>query len=233
LGDFSGSFFVDKWAKYQENYVKLGILVISYITRSGKMNKDEIKKVMEKQVEKIVEQHSTLIKKMNIPEPKIISIDDINKVDESILKIESTLGEAQKEPIVYLIMLKNKLKNPNLREKIEIVFDEIRAEKGKGEWLVSAINDNNWISDSRCLYVGSSGEIMKRMKQHLGIEKLSRKTYSLWLKDWFGKSELLPGIEIYFYIFKGMTSDEIYMIEDILWRGLSPLFGRSGKSPKS
>jgi hypothetical protein len=198
------------------------------------MNKDEIKKMMEEQVKDIVEQYGTLIKKTNISEPKMIRIDDINKVDESVHEIESTLGESQKEPIVYLIMLKNKLDNPNLLEKIEILFDEIRANKGKGEWLVSAVNDTNWTSNSCCLYVGSSGNIMTRMKQHLASDTLkSRKTYSLWLKDWFGKSGLPQTIEIYFYIFKGMTSDEIYMIEDLLWRSLSPLFGRSGKSPKS
>jgi hypothetical protein len=73
------------------------------------------------------------------------------------------------------------------------------------------------------------------MKEHLAITGFeSRNTYSLWLKDWFVESKLPLEIEIYFIIFEeNKPSEDIYTIEDILWRSLKPFFGRSGKSPKS
>jgi hypothetical protein len=195
------------------------------------MNKNEIKKVMEKEVEKL----DTIIKKMNIPEPKMISIKDIGNVEESLLK---TIEELNKKPIVYLIMLKSKLDNSNSPTNIKELFDEKKQEwqaSGKGDWDISYVNDSNWKPDSRCLYVGRSyGKILERMRQHLGIGNSSRNTYSLWLKDWFGESKLPQEIEIYFLVFEeNKSSEDIYTIEDLLWRGLEPLFGRSGKSPKS
>jgi hypothetical protein len=195
------------------------------------MNKDEIKKVMQKQVEKL----DTIIKEMNIPEPKMILIENIENVEESLLE---TIEELSKKPIVYLIMLKNKLGNSNSPGNIKKQFEEIKQKwkaSGKGDWDISYVNDSNWKPDSCCLYVGRSyGKIIERMKQHLAIGDLSRNTFSLWLKDWFGKSGLPQEIEIYFLVFEeNKSSEDIYTIEDLLWRGLEPLFGRSGKSPKS
>jgi hypothetical protein len=195
------------------------------------MNKDEIKKVMEKQVEKL----ENIIKEMNIPEPIQICINNIDKVDESTLE---TIKKLNKKPIVYLIMLKSKLDNSNTPENINKLFVEIKEKRkadGKGDWDISYINDTNWKQDSRCLYVGRSyGKIVERMNQHIGIGDISRNTYSLWLKDWFRESKLPQEIEIYFLVFEeNKPSEDIYTIEDLLWRGLEPLFGRSGKSPKS
>jgi hypothetical protein len=195
------------------------------------MNKDKIKTIMEGEVKKL----EAIIKEMNIPEPIQTCISDINKVDESVLE---TIKELNKKPIVYLIMLKNELGNSNTPENIKKMFEEIKEKRkadGKGDWDISYINDSNWKQASRCLYVGRSyGKIVERMNQHLGMGNISRNTYSLWLKDWFGSSKLPQEIEIYFIVFEeNKPSEDIYTIEDLLWRGLEPLFGRSGKSPKS
>jgi len=195
------------------------------------MNKNELKKMMEDQVKMIMEQQAALMEKINITEPIRICIDDIGCANESVLE---EIKEFKNESVVYLIMLKNGRSLSIKPESIKELFDEIRANKDKGNWLVSAVNVSNWETDSRCLYVGSSRDIMKRIKEHLAVgSSPSRKTYSLWLKDWFGKSGLPQEIEIYFLSFKGLSHTETYMIEDLLWRGFSPLFGRSGKSPKS
>ena len=192
------------------------------------MNKNEIIKMMENHLKLIAD----LIKKTNIPEPVSIRISNIDKIDESVLE---PIKSYKNENIVYLIMLKEELNNATTPENIVKLFEKIRAKHGKDNWCISNVNHANWKADSRCLYVGSShGGIMTRMKQHLAVGNLtSRKTYSFWLKDWFGKSGLPQEIEISFLALKDLSSDDIYMIEDLLWRGLSPLFGRPGKSPKS
>ena len=194
------------------------------------MNKDKIKAMMKEQVKKL----DSLIEKMNIPEPAMLPIKDITNVEESVL---DNIKELNKKPIVYLIMLKENLNNLNSPEDITKIFTKTKKnqkESGKGDWYISDINASNWKLDSRCLYVGRSyGKIITRMKQHLAVGNLSRNTYSLWLKDWFKESKLPREIEIYFLEFENMSSEHIYMIEDLLWKSLSPLFGRPGKSPRS
>ena len=199
--------------------------------RSNKMNKDEIKKMMEEQIKVITEQRAAMIKKVHISDAIKIDIKDITKADVSVLE---PIKVAKDKSIVYLIMLKNKPGNSTSSANIEKLFADKRKE-AKNNWLVSDVNDFNWSLNSRCLYVGSShGDILTRMKQHLAVGNLaSRKTYSLWLKDWFGESSLPKEIEIYFLVFKDKSPDDVYRVEDLLWRSLSPLFGRSGKSPRS
>lgn len=80
-------------------------------------------------------------------------------------------------------------------------------------------------SPSRCLYVGSSRQIAKRIKEHLGFGH--RDTYAMNLAFWIGNLNLDTDIVCMRYkqnIKKGI----IQAFEDGLWEHLKPLLGRKG-----
>lgn len=80
-------------------------------------------------------------------------------------------------------------------------------------------------SPSRCLYVGSSRDIAKRIKEHLGYGY--RKTYAMNLAFWCSGLNLDIDIVCMRYnpkIKKGI----IQTFEDGLWDHLKPLLGRQG-----
>lgn len=78
-------------------------------------------------------------------------------------------------------------------------------------------------SDKKCLYVGSSQNLKKRLEEHL--EK-SESTYSLHLKAWFPRDKKLS-LQIIEVEKKDQKIMQLY--EDFLWENFKPLFGRQGK----
>lgn len=80
-------------------------------------------------------------------------------------------------------------------------------------------------SPSRYLYVGSSREIAKRIKEHLGFGY--QKTYAMNLAFWCNGLNLDINISCMRYNLT-IKKDVIQALEDGLWDYLKPLLGRQG-----
>lgn len=83
--------------------------------------------------------------------------------------------------------------------------------------------DGNRIS--RHLYVGSSLNLSKRLKEHLGYGPA--KTYSLQLAHW--AKDLNESFKFEFAVFDPASPpNALQALEDTLWDTLEPMFGRRG-----
>jgi len=105
---------------------------------------------------------------------------------------------------------------------LEIVHGKITDAKRKklGQRAYPRIN-----SPSRYLYVGSSSDISKRIKEHLGFGY--RKTYAMNLAFWCNGLNLDTDIVCMRYN-PNIKKDIIQAFEDGLWDHLKPLLGRQG-----
>lgn len=108
-----------------------------------------------------------------------------------------------------------------------IAFSQLmktRRSKGSAESRAFCrLNESH--GESRCLYVGKSEEIHKRLKDHLGYS--ARKTYSLQLSHW-AKSLDLP-LNLYCAQYaNNVEKDVLQALEDHLWDRLRPVLGRRG-----
>ncbi|HEY9833549.1 MAG TPA: hypothetical protein V6D26_23560 [Stenomitos sp.] len=80
--------------------------------------------------------------------------------------------------------------------------------------------------ESSCLYVGSSSDLLKRMKEHLGYG--AKATFALNLAWWAGDFPDL-GLSLGFsQLPETTTVDAMQALEDTLWDELRPMFGRRG-----
>lgn len=116
---------------------------------------------------------------------------------------------------LYYVQVMN---NPDLA-KVESAFSNAKKAKKNGRVYPRFNNQSEF------LYVGSSSNIFQRFKEHLGYG--SRSTYSLQLAHWARDLNLALDFICARYG-KDMDSDVIQAIEDELWNGLLPMFGRKG-----
>jgi len=108
--------------------------------------------------------------------------------------------------------------NDKLAE-IEAAFSLSKAKENK-ERQYSRLNSHN-----TCLYVGSSRDLSKRLKEHLGFGQ--PKTYSLQLAQW--AQPLSLELEFVCARYSSSTQGEILQtLEDTLWTSSKPMFGRRG-----
>jgi len=84
---------------------------------------------------------------------------------------------------------------------------------------------DNGVVDSKCLYVGSSGHMAQRLKEHLGFGAAD--TYALQLAHWAAELGLTLTLTCATYA-DGAVPDAIQAMEDALWDELRPIFGRRG-----
>jgi hypothetical protein len=152
--------------------------------------------------------------------------------DEIIIKLEASrikLGnppddiiqklikweEAQNSVFLYYFVLHRNTDLKIIQEKIT----ETKNNKIAGR-AYPRIN-----SASRFLYVGSSREITKRFKEHLGYGY--KGTYAMNLAYWF--NDLGTGLKFHCMSFDPDTNkDAIQALEDGLWDYLKPQLGRRG-----
>ena len=79
---------------------------------------------------------------------------------------------------------------------------------------------------SSCLYVGSSKELIPRIKQHLGFGP--KGTYAMQL--WYWCENLDLDITLNIYVFgNGISINAFQAFEDGAWNSLKPMLGRQGK----
>ena len=97
-------------------------------------------------------------------------------------------------------------------------FKKKRAEK-----TINLSRHNTANSNTRYIYVGTSEGIKSRFRTHLGVGK-GRTTWALYLREWLEKGNLL----VTTIPLLNFTSDESQLIEDVLWDGCKPMFGKKG-----
>lgn len=78
---------------------------------------------------------------------------------------------------------------------------------------------------STLLYVGSSSDLVSRIKQHLGFG--NKGTYAMQLRHWLPELEGMLRIQIWRFS-KEIDSTVVQAIEDGLWASNKPMFGRQG-----
>lgn len=78
---------------------------------------------------------------------------------------------------------------------------------------------------SSVLYVGSSGALMARLKQHLGYGP--KGTYAMQLCHWLPSAHGCLNIQIWRFL-TGVERSVIQAIEDGYWSRQKPMFGRQG-----
>jgi hypothetical protein len=114
------------------------------------------------------------------------------------------------------------LGTPNFDDIESVYFDAKGKEKDKRSY--ARLNKHN--QTSAYFYVGSSKDITKRLKDHLGY--CSPKTYSLQLAHW--ARGLALELEFVCAKYTESTPREVYQaLEDTLWNQRKPMFGREGK----
>ncbi|WP_242077110.1 hypothetical protein [Brevundimonas diminuta] len=83
----------------------------------------------------------------------------------------------------------------------------------------------NKVEPSRVLYVGSSLTLSSRIKEHLGYG--SDRTFALRLNSWVPACEIDLLVAAYD---RDASNEAVLLLEDTLWRRLTPMFGRSGSA---
>lgn len=126
---------------------------------------------------------------------------------------------------------------PYKKEYIEDEFKKLKEPKDrKRKFSLCRINETkNWddveSKKNICLYVGSSEDILQRLREHLFLLECYPDTYAMHLATWF-KKDISIHIKIWgFNDFLSGKEDLDYLqyIEDLLWNHYEPLFGRQGK----
>lgn len=118
----------------------------------------------------------------------------------------------------YLYTISRESSDPS-NENLANSFAHAKASE-KGERAYARLN-----LPSSCIYVGSSGKIHQRIKEHLGYG--AKGTYSLQLSAW--ATSLGLDLELRCAQYPANTPpDVLQVLEDALWSQLRPMFGRQG-----
>ena len=168
------------------------------------------------------------------PDTDIISFDKPAGLYKELKNIYKKNKE-DKHYVIYVISVKNILKVININETRK-KFNYLKRKS----YCLSRIIDSHW-KKSSCLYVGSSQDIITRLKQHLGINTKgkikSTTTYALYLNAWLPKYIRENTITIDIYRFNAKTfgikteikiQNYLQITEDLLWEVNKPLFGKQG-----
>jgi len=144
-----------------------------------------------------------------------VSTGNLNKSAEKAAIIYALSTQIQSmQSCIYYVQIIN---NPNLQE-VERSF--LLAK----ETNLRAYPRFN--CQSEFLYVGSSSNLIQRVKERLGYG--STRTYSLQLAHWAVNLNL--GLDfIYAQYAQGIPPEVIQIIEDTLWDKLCPMFGHKGR----
>ena len=147
---------------------------------------------------------------VKVKSPKTININDVKIFDENLFADLIYFDGLA----IYIITIDTEFETLDLN-KIKVNFEKFKNEK---QFAMCRLNKNNWTNlKNKCLYVGSSKEIIKRLKEHLGINE-ARKTYALHLKKWWEQEN----IRIDIYEFDNNEKD-VQIFEDLLWEEYKPL----------
>jgi len=123
----------------------------------------------------------------------------------------------RKLPYIYILSTTESI---NL-DRIRAAFSTAKAQE-KNDRAYARLN----IGISPCFYVGSSYDILKRFKEHIGYG--AKSTYALHLSHWAQDFPLLELSLHYAQYREGTPQDLLQSLEDALWEQRNPMFGRKG-----
>lgn len=143
-------------------------------------------------------------------------------VEQTITNPEKIIQKARqlterKSPYIYTLCVESE----EYLELLRAAFSEAR-ELNTNDRKYARLNK----SISPCLYVGSSSDIAKRLKEHIG--QGVKQTYALHICHW---ATDFPQVEIEFDFaqYEKNTNQELLQtLEDVLWEKQNPMFGRQG-----
>jgi len=125
------------------------------------------------------------------------------------------LGNHLAMPTIYRLSVGNQLQADALRAAFEHFAPADRAK----------LSRNNAVEDSLTIYVGSSLDIRKRLREHLG--RAANGTYALKMHSWCPAVDGRVRVEVS-AVLGGVTSSQVQDVEDALWRTSRPMFGKLG-----
>jgi len=169
---------------------------------------EELKKLVENYIKDLNDSLNTdYIEKVYGPITFKIG-DDYNKELEDFSK---------NDPYIYIFSIKGK--EPLNLEEVEEAKTKLEGE----EYKMFQINKDHFGKKKKCLYVGSSIDLKKRLKEHLGFND-AKKTYALHLNKWYKPIE-----EVDVKIYRVADEERRQLLEDLLWEEYKPLLGKQGK----
>lgn len=119
-------------------------------------------------------------------------------------------------PYIYCLTVADNTCLSNLRN----AFSEARD--GDSGRAYARLN----VHESSCLYVGSSSNMLKRIKEHFGYG--AKATFALHLA-WWAEDYTDINLTLAFSEFETTTDAEtLQALEDTLWSEMKPMFGRRG-----
>lgn len=148
-------------------------------------------------------------------------------IDPVLLKL---ISDSKDKKAIYVFELSGKTDYTRLIDAFS--NNQLKKERTSGlsnkTYHVSKFNGECVRLNSTIIYVGSKEkDLLQRMKQHLGVEQIkSRSVYSLYLNDWW-PINIPVLIKIWFFP-KETEPEVLQLMEDALWEGLFPLFGKKG-----
>jgi hypothetical protein len=126
----------------------------------------------------------------------------------------------KKRGAFYLYRLSLEDKHEAIASNVRKAFRGARKNGGRN---MSRDNESHPVSTS--LYVGTSGNMHHRFRNHLGIGH-GKATWALYLSAW--AVPLKAEFVVEYFEFKETTAEDIELIEGVLWDSLLPLFGKKG-----
>ena len=118
---------------------------------------------------------------------------------------------------IYTLSLSDNSKVSNVYESYKAAKNSLKAGRAYAK-----LNPGK----TQYLYVGSSQNLVPRIKQHLGFGPKS--TYAIHLCHWC--EDLSLDIILNVFMFNNKTDKKILQaFEDVIWESLKPMFGRQGK----
>jgi hypothetical protein len=107
--------------------------------------------------------------------------------------------------------------------KVAAVRSAFRRARSSGAKNMS--RDNKAHPHSSTLYVGTSTSMYNRFRTHLGIGN-GAATWALYLSYW--AAGLKCDFLVEYYQFRDTISEDVELVEGVLWDSLTPLFGKKG-----
>lgn len=126
----------------------------------------------------------------------------------------------KKQRGVYLYQVSIDGNHGTLASQARKAFRQVRAEK-----RCNMSRDNDWHPDSGSLYVGTSENLYDRFRTHLG-RGAGKTTWALYLAEWASNLKIKFVVE--YYELTETISEDVELIEGVLWDYLLPLFGKKG-----
>jgi len=126
----------------------------------------------------------------------------------------------KKTGVFYLYALSFDGEEDAFASRVRKTFRSARATQTR-----NMSRDNKVHPESKSIYVGTSGNMYDRFRTHLGRGE-GTTTWALYLSSW--AVPLKATFVVEYYEFNETITEDVELIEGVLWDSLQPLFGKKG-----